>query len=85
MHINVRDSVSVLIHFQGKTVQEPFHCSLGHAIQWFDILQVKIKYWVKATLANSHMRLPEAQLLDGQQAGHLNDPPSLHEPTNAIS
>ncbi|KAI6021174.1 hypothetical protein EDC04DRAFT_2869850 [Pisolithus marmoratus] len=35
---------------QGATILEPFHQSLGHAIQWYDILQVKIEKNVEAIM-----------------------------------
>ncbi|EGO30868.1 hypothetical protein SERLADRAFT_404853 [Serpula lacrymans var. lacrymans S7.9] len=35
---------------EGEAIQEPFLCSLGHAIQWYDILQVKVERQVEVAV-----------------------------------
>jgi hypothetical protein len=40
------------VHFQqqGQPIQDVFHWGLGYVIQWYDILQVHIEWWVESAL-----------------------------------
>ncbi|KIJ09255.1 hypothetical protein PAXINDRAFT_17653 [Paxillus involutus ATCC 200175] len=57
----------------GNTIQEPFRHSLGHAIQWYDILQVEVENCVQSTLEQCRQRVQEARpvQLKVQSDGHF--------------
>ncbi|KAG2139317.1 hypothetical protein DEU56DRAFT_735682 [Suillus clintonianus] len=58
---------------RGDLVQEPFRRGLGHAVQWYDVLQVEIERQVDAVLQQTRDRVASLQ------------PPQLPPLTNAES
>ena len=46
---------------QGETIHEPFRRSLGHAVQWFDMLQLKVDSRVEHIIASCRDRILSAQ------------------------
>ena len=45
---------TLLTETQGIVIQEPFRCSLGSAVQWYDVLQVEVDRRIKASLQVCH-------------------------------
>ncbi|KAI5987395.1 hypothetical protein F5J12DRAFT_728469, partial [Pisolithus orientalis] len=39
---------------QGKIVQELFHHSISHAVQWFDVLQIHIEHHIENIIGHCH-------------------------------
>lgn len=48
-----------LTSLQGSAVQEPFRRSLGHAIQWFDVLQVELDRNLESILSQCRRRITQ--------------------------
>ncbi|KAG2115497.1 hypothetical protein DEU56DRAFT_919407 [Suillus clintonianus] len=47
----------VMTDARGEIIQDPFRRGLGHAVQWYDILQVRIEHQVEEALQNSRDRV----------------------------
>ncbi|KAG6374455.1 hypothetical protein JVT61DRAFT_4497 [Boletus reticuloceps] len=70
-------------NLQGQTIQEPFRRSLGHAVQWFNILQVEVERQIESILAAARGRFSEAQKLlpSSTVPPRPDDPP--HDPVKS--
>jgi len=44
---------------KGEVVRDPFRRGLGHAVQWFDILQIEVDSKVEAVLQQCQDRVAE--------------------------
>ncbi|KAG1796136.1 hypothetical protein EV424DRAFT_1547219 [Suillus variegatus] len=42
---------------QGEIIQEPFRRSLGHVIQWFDVLQIEVERWLELVIQTCRDRV----------------------------
>lgn len=47
----------VMTDARGEIIQDPFRRGLGYAVQWYDILQVRIEHQVEEALQNSRDRV----------------------------
>jgi hypothetical protein len=59
-------------------VHEPFRCGLGLAVQWYDVLQVKIKRQVDTALQQSQDHVANLQPLQPPQPPQSSDSIILH-------
>ncbi|KIJ58586.1 hypothetical protein HYDPIDRAFT_34030 [Hydnomerulius pinastri MD-312] len=71
----------------GNRVQEPFRRSLGHAVQWFDVLQVEVENRVESTLTHCQERVSAARVSTSPQCNMQPDHPrdSQREPAPKLS
>ncbi|KAG1789411.1 uncharacterized protein HD556DRAFT_1311373 [Suillus plorans] len=68
----------------GESIREPFRRSLGHAVQWFDILQIQVEHQLESLIQQCRYRITQfkeassvvnaSSSSDPQQ--HLEQPPS---------
>ncbi|KIK77409.1 hypothetical protein PAXRUDRAFT_36796 [Paxillus rubicundulus Ve08.2h10] len=61
------------INALGKVIQEPFHCIIGHAMQWYDVLQVKVEHCIQSLLEQCCQCMQsDGQLSTPQQHDTMN-------------
>ncbi|KAG2739058.1 hypothetical protein P692DRAFT_20756820 [Suillus brevipes Sb2] len=63
---------------RGELVHEPFRRGLGHAVQWYDVLQVEIERQVDTVLQQSRDRVANLQPLQPPQPPQSSDSIILH-------
>ncbi|KIJ58397.1 hypothetical protein HYDPIDRAFT_34233 [Hydnomerulius pinastri MD-312] len=71
---------------EGNTIQEPFRRSLGHAVQWFDVLQVEMEHRVESILTQSREHISAARTPTSHQSETQSDHLENHQPnSNSLS
>ncbi|KAG6907112.1 hypothetical protein DXG01_010488 [Tephrocybe rancida] len=74
----------ILVNAKGDAVQDPFRKGLGHAIQWYDNLQVYIEQIVEAAIVSADARNrdnpDEGSMTRGMELFTLLQPPEQDRP-----
>jgi hypothetical protein len=63
---------------QGEIIQEPFRRGLGHAVQWYDVLQVEIERQVEGALQSSRDRVATLRVRAEDEVATLVPSSTLH-------
>ncbi|KAG2046020.1 hypothetical protein BDR06DRAFT_985702 [Suillus hirtellus] len=64
----------LMTNADGQLIQEPFRHGLGQAVQWFDILQIEVKWQTEATLQICRDQVYEACKLQSQENPGVTTP-----------